>query len=188
MNETLPFERESATLAAPDWYDFNYSRRLKPAITPMFLTGLALLAFGIFVLLSCTYVYIAAAVVAEVTQGLFITVAIIELGIVGVSVWAFARDYERRRKERRLTPYGRRFHAWIKSDFVPWLREELSIFIDANDAEELLMRKSYSHISFRGVSMVKVSYENNNIVVKREVAAVSSLDPYSETVQAIKAT
>jgi len=169
MKESLPFERESARLTAPDWYDFHYFRRLKRVVTPMSLMGALLVAFGVFIILTCLYVVIAAAVIAERGSGMLIVVGAVETVIIGVSIWAFAHDYETRRKERRLTPYGRRFNAWLESDFVPWIRENLAIYIDPEDAEELIINKAYTHVSFRGVSKVVVSYEDGDIVIRRDV-------------------
>jgi hypothetical protein len=167
MNDSLPFEREVATLSAPEWYDFTYSRRLKRTITPMSLMAVSLFAFGIFVILSCTYVFIAAAVVAEVQQGLFIAVGLLELVIIAVAVWALARDYEQRLKARRLTPYGRRLNEWVQTDFNPWLRENLSVYIDESEVEKLIVYRHYTCIGFRGTSELTIKYENGDIIVRR---------------------
>ena len=169
MSESLPFERATARLAAPEWYDFHYFRRLKRVITPMSLMAALLIGFGVFVIVSCVYVSVVAAVVGEAGSGMVAFVGFLEVGLVSLAVWAFAHDYEQRRKERRLTPYGRRLHAWLEEEFVPWLQDELSIFIEVEDAEELIIRKAYIHVSYRGSSHVKLAYEDGDILIARDV-------------------
>jgi len=175
MSENLPIERETARLTAPDWYDFHYSRRLKRVVTPMSLLGALLIAFGIFIILTCLYVAVVAAVVADAGIAVLSGVAVIEVGIIAVAVWALVRDYESRRKERRLTPYGRKFNDWLDTDFIPWIRSELAIYMEQDDAEELIIRKVFTHISFRGTSTVRVSYEGNDIVINRDVLRAPGL-------------
>ena len=169
MNDSLPFERATARIAAPEWYDFHYFRRLSRVVTPLSLMAALLVAFGVFVILTCLYVVLAAAVETETGQGMLFGIAALEAGVGGVAIWAFAHDYETKRKERRLTPYGRRFNAWLESDFIPWLRENLAIYIDVDDAEELMIKKLYTHVSHRGQSIVRVTLEDGDIVITRDV-------------------
>lgn len=171
MSELLPFERTSAKLTVPDWYDFHYFRRIGRKITALSLGSALMAVFGVFIILSATWVAFATTLVDSQRVGVLTVVVILELIIAAGALWMLYTDYESKRKERRITPYGRKLLTWIESDFLPFMQRELSVYFEVSDAEELIVKKRYVHLSFRGSAILTLEYDGQDLVVHRNFEA-----------------
>jgi len=168
MTVELPFDRTKAILRLPKWYDPHYFRKTGRVFTPSNLLSILLIALGLFIVFSSTYVSLVVSLVQEARIGGLSVILTIELIIVIIVGYLFVSDYEKKRKAARITPYGYKLFGWLESTLIPFLEKEFNVYLDRADAEELIVHKSFVYQA-RKSSVLRIEYVDNKMLIMREM-------------------